>query len=249
VPVKPRSQVLQIRCGLGESTANLLHRLDQASRIIDLETAQGLLDRARANVAAEQVGRRIFFRLQSLDAHLPFGDDTFDLVLANVGLVDLARPDEFLADLVRVARPGAEVRVASPLRGTWGEFLDVFRDVLVRLGRDDALASLRGYAASFPEAGGVVHQMEHAGLQPGHCAARPLGAGVSQRARILLRAGRRIRAAGTLEENRRHRGRSARHFLGGQTGHRHLFFQPIVQREHRGRAFCRPKAGRTGQLT
>jgi hypothetical protein len=58
------------------------------------------------------------------------------------------------------------VRVASPLRGTWGEFLDVFRDVLVRLGRDDALASLRGYSASFPEAGGVVHQMEHAGLRP-----------------------------------------------------------------------------------
>jgi ubiquinone/menaquinone biosynthesis C-methylase UbiE len=166
VPLKPRCQVLQIRCGLGQATTDLLHRLDPASRIINLETAQGLLDRARANVAAEQVGRRIFFRLQSLDAHLPFGDDAFDLVLANVGLADLARPDEFLADLARVARPGAEVRVASPLRGTWVELLDVFRDVLVRLGRDDALASLRGYAASFPEAGAVLHQMEQAGLTP-----------------------------------------------------------------------------------
>ena len=165
VPLKPRSQVLQIRCGLGETTANLLRRLDHASRIIDLESAQGLLDRARSNVAAEQVGRRVFFRLQSLAAHLPFGNNAFDLVLANVGLADLARPDEFLADLARVARPTAEVRVASPLRGTWGELLDVYRDVLVRLGREDALASLRGYAASFPEADAVVHQMEQAGLR------------------------------------------------------------------------------------
>jgi ubiquinone/menaquinone biosynthesis C-methylase UbiE len=166
VPLKPRSQVLQIRCGLGEATTGLLHRLDHASRIIDLEGASGLLDRARANVAAEQVGRRVFFRLQSLSEHLPFGNHAFDLVLANVGLADLARPDEFLADLARVARPGAEVRVASPLRGTWGELLDVYRDVLVRLGREDALASLRGYAASFPEADAVIHQMEQVGLKP-----------------------------------------------------------------------------------
>jgi len=165
VPLKPRSQVLQIRCGLGGTTAELLHRLDQASRIISLENAQGLLDRARANVAAEQVGRRVFFRLQNLADRMPFADHAFDLVLANVGLADLARPDEFFADLARVARPEAEVRVASPLHGTWLEFLDVYRDVLVRLGREDALASLRGYAASFPEAAAVVHQMEQAGFK------------------------------------------------------------------------------------
>ena len=166
VPVKPRSQVLQIRCGLGSATSDLLHQLDQASRVIDVESAQGLLDRARANVAAEQVGRQVFFRLQSLSAPLPFDDRAFDLVLANVGLADLAQPDQFLAELARVARPGAEVRVASPLRGTWVEFLDVYRDVLVRLGREDALASLRGYAACFPEAGAVLHQMEQVGLKP-----------------------------------------------------------------------------------
>jgi ubiquinone/menaquinone biosynthesis C-methylase UbiE len=166
VPVKPRSRVLQIRCGLGSATSDLLHQLDQASRVIDVESAQGLLDRARANVTAEQVGRQVFFRLQSLSAPLPFDDRAFDLVLANVGLADLAQPDQFLAELARVARPGAEVRVASPLRGTWMEFLDVYRDVLVRLGREDALASLRGYAACFPEAGAVIHQMEQVGLKP-----------------------------------------------------------------------------------
>jgi len=166
VPLKPRAQVLQIRCGLGGATADLLRRLDHASRIISLEGTQTLLDRARANVAADQVGRRVFFRLQNLAERLPFGNHAFDLVLANVGLADLARPDEFFADLARVVRPAAEVRVASPLRGTWGEFLDVYRDVLVRLGREDALASLRGYSASFPEAGAVIHQMEQAGFKP-----------------------------------------------------------------------------------
>ena len=164
IPIKPQCQVLQIRCGLGGATGELLRQLDQASRIIDLESVPSLVDRSRAKVAAEQIGRRVFFRPQSLATRLPFGDGAFDLVLANVSLAELARPDDFFADLFRVARPGAEVRLASTLRGTWGEFLDVYRDVLVRLGREDALASLRGYTASFPEAGTVSHHLERAGF-------------------------------------------------------------------------------------
>ena len=164
IPIKSHAQVLQIRCGLGGTTAELLRQLDNASRIIDLESAPALVERARARIAAEQIGRRVFLRPQSLASRLPFGDGAFDLVLANVALADLARPDDFYADLFRVARPGAEVRLASPLRGTWAEFLDVYRDVLVRLGREDALASLRGHAASYPEAGTVAHHMEQAGF-------------------------------------------------------------------------------------
>jgi ubiquinone/menaquinone biosynthesis C-methylase UbiE len=165
VTVQPRAQVLQIRCGLGGATVELLRRLDRDSRIINLENVQALTDRSRSNLQQEQ--GRVFFRTQGLAARLPFGDNTFDLVLANVGLAELAHPDEFLVDLSRVARPGAEVRLATPMRGMWAEFLDVYRDVLVRLGREDALASLRGYAASFPEAGTVTHHMEQAGLRLG----------------------------------------------------------------------------------
>jgi ubiquinone/menaquinone biosynthesis C-methylase UbiE len=164
VPVAPRAQVLQIRCGLGGGTTELLRRLDHDSRIINLENVPALADRCRANL--DEHKGRVFFRTQSLATRLTCGDAAFDLVLANVGLAELAHPYEFFADLFRVARPGAEVRLASPVRGTWAEFLDVYRDVLVRLGREDALASLRGYTASFPEAGTVVHHMEQAGFKP-----------------------------------------------------------------------------------
>jgi ubiquinone/menaquinone biosynthesis C-methylase UbiE len=164
IPITPHCQVLQIRCGLGGTTGELLRQLDQASRITDLESAPVLVERSRAKVAPEQIGRRVFFRPQSLATRLPFGDGAFDLILANVALAELARPDDFFADLFRVARPGAQVRLGSTLRGTWGEFLDVYRDVLVRLRREDALASLRGYAASFPEAGTVSHHLEQVGF-------------------------------------------------------------------------------------
>jgi ubiquinone/menaquinone biosynthesis C-methylase UbiE len=161
--VRPQAQILQIRCGLGSAISDLLQRLDPSCRIVDLESSPALVDRARARIAAEQYGSRVLFRPQT-QGPLSFDPSSFDLVLANVVLSDLARPEEFDADLFRVARPGAEVRVATLLRGTWNEFIDVYRDVLVRLGREDALASLRGYAASFPEAGTVAHHLEQAGF-------------------------------------------------------------------------------------
>jgi ubiquinone/menaquinone biosynthesis C-methylase UbiE len=163
VTVKPQAQILQIRCGLGTAVSDLMQRLDPTCRMVDLEASPALVDRARARIASEQFGGRALFRPQG-QGPLSFEPASFDLILANVALSDLARPEEFHADLFRVARPGAEVRVASLLRGTWLEFLDVYRDVLVRLGREDALASLRGYAASFPEAATVVHQLEQAGF-------------------------------------------------------------------------------------
>jgi len=163
VSPRPDARVLEIRCGLGNATSELLKKLDQSGRIVDLEVSPALVERARARIATEQVGSRVSFRPHG-QGPLPFEEATFDLVLANSSLSDWARPEEFLSDLYRVARPGAEVRVASVLRGTWQEFLDVYRDVLVRLRREDALASLRGYAASFPEAATVVHHLEQAGF-------------------------------------------------------------------------------------
>lgn len=163
VPVPAQAHILQIRCGLGNATSDLLQRIDPSCRIVDLEASPVLVERARARIATEQFGSRALFRPQG-QGPLPFDPASFDLVLANVTLSDLARPEEFHADLFRVARPGAEVRVASLLRGTWLEFMDVYRDVLVRLGRDDALASLRGYAASFPESSAVARDLEQAGF-------------------------------------------------------------------------------------
>lgn len=163
VAARPQAQVLQIRCGLGSAVSDLSQRLDPTCRIVDLEASPVLVDRARARIAAEQVGGRVLFRPQG-QGPLPFDPASFDLVLANVVLSELAHPEEFLADVFRVARARAEVRLATLLRGTWMEFVDVYRDVLVRLGREDALASLRGYASSFPEASAVVQQLEQAGF-------------------------------------------------------------------------------------
>jgi ubiquinone/menaquinone biosynthesis C-methylase UbiE len=159
------AQVLQIGCGLGTTTMEILEKAGPDVRLTAAESSPVLVERARANVAPDYLGRRFFVCVLDLEAKLPFADGAFDHVLANVGLADLASPSGLLFELARIVKPGGEVRLATPLAGTWREFLDVFSDVLVRLRREESATALSVYAKSFPEPEALARQLERAGLK------------------------------------------------------------------------------------
>ncbi len=159
------AHVLQIGCGLGTTTREILEKAGSQVRLTAAESSPVLIERARGNVAPDYLGRRVFFRELDLESKLPFADSAFDHVLANVGLADVASPSGLLFELARVVKPGGEVRLATPLTGTWREFLDVFSDVLVRLRREESATALSVYAKAFPEPEALAHQMERAGLK------------------------------------------------------------------------------------
>ncbi len=160
----PEAHVLQIGCGLGTTTTEVLHRLDAESRLIAVETSQAFVERARANVAAEYLGRRVFFRAHDLVSKLPFADGAFDCTLANVMLAKHPSPAAFVAEVGRVTKPGGTFRLATLLVGTWREFLDVYSDVLVRLRKDEIASALRVYTKSFPEPEALARELESAGF-------------------------------------------------------------------------------------
>jgi ubiquinone/menaquinone biosynthesis C-methylase UbiE len=160
----PRAHVLQIGCGLGTATAELLGQLDANSRLVAVETSQAFVERARGNVPPEHLGRRVFFRALDLASRLPFANSAFDLVLANVALADHPSPAAFLAEAARVAKPGSVLRLATLVTGTWREFLDVYSDVLLRLRRTDSVEALQDYAKAFPEPEALAGQIEAAGF-------------------------------------------------------------------------------------
>lgn len=160
----PRAHVLEIGCGLGATTAEVLGALDAEGRLIVVESTPVLLDRARARVDVEQLGKRAFFKAQELDGKLPFAENGCDLVLANVVLAELASPAALVAELVRVTKPGGELRLATPLAGTWREFLDVFSDVLIRLRKPDLADAVAAYRKTFPEPEALARQLEAAGM-------------------------------------------------------------------------------------
>jgi ubiquinone/menaquinone biosynthesis C-methylase UbiE len=163
--IRPRAAVLEVGCAAGALTVKIAERLDAAGRVVALEGSTALLELARARVrAAAAVGRRAFFRNHPQGTKLPFAEETFETVLCTFDLSEVEDPEATLADLARVLRPGGQIVIATPLRGTWTEFLDLFREVLVQAERLKAIDALASYIERMPEADGLARHLEALGM-------------------------------------------------------------------------------------
>ncbi len=95
------ARVLDLGCGTGEGARELKRRYRRAA-VVALDIAPGMLREARRR-------SRPFRRIERVcaDAYrLPLADDSIDLVFSNLLLQWCDAPDEVLAEVRRVLRPG-----------------------------------------------------------------------------------------------------------------------------------------------
>jgi ubiquinone/menaquinone biosynthesis C-methylase UbiE len=159
----PKAMVLDVGCGTGYPALEILRRMDAEGRIIAIDQSSPMLDEARVK-AGRLSGKRIFFRSEAATPKLTFADDVYDLVVCNAGLDEMDDPEGAIRDFVRVAKPGGRVAVTMPLAGTFAEFYDLFREVLHKLDRGDALDRLEEYLAHQPPLEQLEAWLEDAGL-------------------------------------------------------------------------------------
>lgn len=108
--IRPGMRVLDVGCGSGVYLQLLLQ---MGASVTGVDYSKQMLDLARPRLAAfPERGALLLGDAQ----HLMFKDASFDAVLA-VGLLDyLPDTDGALAELVRVAKPGARLIVTIPKR-------------------------------------------------------------------------------------------------------------------------------------
>ena len=99
-------RILDVGCGTGEGTLFLAREFPQG-RVRGVDLAEEMIRAAVAKVGLDPEGR-IAFKLGDA-SHLPFPDESFDLV------AQLNMPP-FFAEIARVLRPGGHAIVAS----SWG---------------------------------------------------------------------------------------------------------------------------------
>jgi ubiquinone/menaquinone biosynthesis C-methylase UbiE len=162
-----KGQVLDISCGTGYPAIEILRRMSDGSRLIAIDASSAMLDVARKKVAdLGPLGKKgVFFRTESPLPKLSFADDVYDLVVCNLGLGEMPDVATALRDFARVCKKGGEVRCTLPLAGTFQEFHDIYREVLIKHDKHDALARLDAYVAKYPTPEECTAALEHAGLQ------------------------------------------------------------------------------------
>jgi ubiquinone/menaquinone biosynthesis C-methylase UbiE len=163
--VPQKGQVLDVSCGTGYPTVEILRRMSDGSRLIAIDASSAMLDVARRKVAdLGTLGKRVFFRTESAVPKLSFADDVYDLVVCNLGLDEMPSLEVALRDFARVAKLGGEVRCTLPLAGTFEEFHDLYREVLLKHDKHDALERLDRHIARHPTIDHVERCMKAANL-------------------------------------------------------------------------------------
>jgi ubiquinone/menaquinone biosynthesis C-methylase UbiE len=164
--VPARGQVLDVSCGTGYPTVEILRRMSEGSRLIAIDASSAMLDVARRKIAElGPLGKKgVFFRTESAVPKLSFADDVYDLVVCNLGLPEMPSLETALRDFARVAKRGGEVRCTLPLAGSFQEFHDLYREVLIKHDKHEALDRLDRHIARYPTVERVERCMQVAGL-------------------------------------------------------------------------------------
>ena len=166
--IPERGQVLDVSCGTGDPTIEILRRMSDGSRLIAIDESSAMLDVVRRKVAAlGPLGKKVYFRTESAVPKLSFADDVYDLVVCNLAVGDMPCVETALRDFARVAKPGGEVRCTLPLAGTFQEFHDLYREVLVKHDKHDALDRLDLHLAHYPTFERAERWLAAAGLVGG----------------------------------------------------------------------------------
>lgn len=158
----PRANVLDLVCRTGYPAVQVLDRV-RDGRVIALDQDGRFLELARAR-AGTDLGRRIFFK-QGSPTSLGFSDEIFTNVIGN--LIDRATADRaaVFAESARVLRPGGQVAVSLPLRGSFLEVVDLLREIALRHDLGRLAERVEQYAAAMPTVESLRAELEAHGFE------------------------------------------------------------------------------------
>ena len=99
-------------CGSGTGTTGIMaaKKTGHGGKVTLFDLSEDMLSVARKKVVQENLQERVTFQTGDM-VHLPFDDDSFDVVLSTYSLCPLYNPVQGALELYRVTKPGGKVGV------------------------------------------------------------------------------------------------------------------------------------------
>ena len=113
--IRPGTSVLDVGCGFGLETVRLARIVGQGGHIAGIDKSEDFIAEAKKRAAA--AGLAIDYRAGEAQS-LPYADASFDTVRAERLLIYLKDWEKAVAEMKRVAKPGASLAFIEPEFGT-----------------------------------------------------------------------------------------------------------------------------------
>ena len=163
LPTATNAVALDIHCGPGHTTAELLTRLDDTSRVVALEPQAAQIALAKARVRPEWKDR-VYFKTGDLSDVADMGENAYDITVANLVLAEAHDWKGVVAELLRITKPGGSILATLPLRGTWAEVEDLFYEILLTEGLEGAVRRLGRLAEMRPLGTALAQGLQELGV-------------------------------------------------------------------------------------
>ncbi len=110
--IQPGEQVLDVGCGTGTLAIEVSCRVGRAGRVVGVDPGEEQIAHARSKAARRNLP--IEFQIGVIE-HLPFPDQTFDVVFSTLMMHHLPAPlkRQGLAEIARVLKPGGRLVIAD----------------------------------------------------------------------------------------------------------------------------------------
>jgi ubiquinone/menaquinone biosynthesis C-methylase UbiE len=109
--VKEGDTVLDCGSGTGTTALMAARKTGPKGKVVLFDLSEGMLAVAREKAVRQGLTERLTFQTGDM-VHLPFADDSFDVVLSTYSLCPLYDPKKGALELYRVAKPGGRIGVA-----------------------------------------------------------------------------------------------------------------------------------------
>jgi SAM-dependent methyltransferase len=166
IDFRPAIRAVEIGCATGYLTRALARRLDRDSDLTALDEASAFVAEARAKIEADTATHAPVALLAraGLPLSLPLDDGAADLIVSNLAIAGSPDPRAAVQEAARALARGGQLVLSAPLRGTWAEFFDLFRDVLREGRKLSRLAAVDRHIGALPDGGVIASWLESAGL-------------------------------------------------------------------------------------
>lgn len=108
--LEPDDRVLEVSVGTGTNLVLIAEYIGLKGRIVGLDISRGMLRRCAEKLARRELRTGL---VEGEAAHLPFKAGSFDAVLHHGGFAEFGDQRGALAEMMRVARPGARIVVCD----------------------------------------------------------------------------------------------------------------------------------------
>jgi ubiquinone/menaquinone biosynthesis C-methylase UbiE len=162
IELPKEGRALYVSAGTGGHAMALQERADQKLAIIAVDENQECLELARAKATA--LHERTKFQQENAAA-LSLPDDQFDLVLGNASFTRPAELAQNVAELIRVAKPGATVAWWLPTASSFGEFFSIYWEALLKAELKDHGIDVENLITDLPTVSDAENLAVEAGLE------------------------------------------------------------------------------------